>query len=176
MRIDFRFTGSGGQGVIMLSIVLANAYGMQMGMEVAQTQSYGPEARGGACRAELVVSDAPIDYVKVGQVDVLVAFNEVSFKKYQSSILDDTTVFVDSTLVSEEMTKDYKTVYAIDATNIAEKEFRPVVTNIIMLGFMTAKLPSLRYEAVKEALTEIIPAKMLDLNLRALEYGYQKGK
>lgn len=64
MRKDFRFGGSGGQGVISLAVLLANAYGVQNNFEVAQTQSYGPAARGGACKAELVVSDERIDYVR----------------------------------------------------------------------------------------------------------------
>ena len=76
MRKDFRFGGSGGQGVISLAVLLANAYGVQNNYEVAQTQSYGPAARGGACKAELVVSDERIDYVKADVLDCFVAFNK----------------------------------------------------------------------------------------------------
>lgn len=76
MRKDFRFGGSGGQGVISLAVLLANAFGVQNNYEVAQTQSYGPAARGGACKAELVISDERIDYVKADELDAFVSFNK----------------------------------------------------------------------------------------------------
>ena len=89
MRKDFRFGGSGGQGVISLAVLLANAYGVQNNYEVAQTQSYGPAARGGACKAELVVSDERIDYVKADKLDSFVAFNKPSFDKFKGDINPD---------------------------------------------------------------------------------------
>ena len=100
MRKDFRFGGSGGQGVISLAVLLANAYGVQNNYEVAQTQSYGPAARGGACKAELVVSDERIDYVKADKLDSFVAFNKPSFDKFKGDINPDTRLFVDSTFVT----------------------------------------------------------------------------
>ena len=96
MRKDFRFGGSGGQGVISLAVLLANAYGVQNNYEVAQTQSYGPAARGGACKAELVVSDERIDYVKADVLDCFVAFNKPSFDKFKGDINPNTRVFVRS--------------------------------------------------------------------------------
>ena len=106
MRKDFRFGGSGGQGVISLAVLLANAYGVQNSYEVAQTQSYGPAARGGACKAELVVSDARIDYVKADVIDTFVAFNKQSFDKFKGDVRPETSVYVDSTFITEEDVKD----------------------------------------------------------------------
>ncbi|HBR09019.1 MAG TPA: 2-oxoacid:ferredoxin oxidoreductase subunit gamma [Clostridiales bacterium] len=175
MRKDIRIGGAGGQGVIMLSVLLANAYGIHLGMEAVQTQSYGPAARGGSCKAEVVVSDAPIDYVKADDVDVLVAFNQVSFQKYSQDVKKDTLIFVDSTLLTPEDTIGFSNVMAIPATDYAEKHFAPVVANIIMFGFMTAKMESLTLEAAQKALKDTLPGKALDMNMKALEFGYRKG-
>ena len=118
MRKDFRFGGSGGQGVISLAVLLANAYGVQNNYEVAQTQSYGPAARGGACKAELVVSDERIDYVKADKLDSFVAFNKPSFDKFKGDINSDTRLFVDSTFVTAEDVSGAKTLVTDDGQTI----------------------------------------------------------
>ena len=92
MRKDFRFGCSGGQGVISLAVLLANAFGVQNNYEVAQTQSYGPAARGGACKAELVISDERIDYVKADELDAFVSFNKQSFDKFKGDVNANTVV------------------------------------------------------------------------------------
>lgn len=176
MRKDYRIVGSGGQGVIMLSVILAGAYGMYEGYEVAQTQSYGPEARGGACRAELVISDEKIDYVKVRNIDVLVAFNEVGFKKYAENLSSDTIIFADSTFIDKKLLESYPNVYTINATQIAEEKFKPFCVNIVMLGFMASKLENLGFDSAKKAMLELLPKKALELNENALTYGYNAGK
>lgn len=103
MRKDFRFGGSGGRGVISLAVLLANAYGVQNGYEVAQTQSYGPAARGGACKAELVISDERIDYVKADVLDAFVSFNKQSFDKFKGDVNPNTRLFLDSTFITRRM-------------------------------------------------------------------------
>ncbi len=176
MRQDFRFAGSGGQGVILLSVILANAYGMHQGMEVAQTQSYGPEARGGTCKSELVVSDTYIEFVKVLKNSVFVTFNEVSFEKYKKDLQDDTVIFADSTFMDTSKLEGYNHVHTIDATAIADEKFKPFTVNIIMLGFMAAILEDLQLEAVEKAVTSAVPKKALQINMDALHYGYELGK
>jgi 2-oxoglutarate ferredoxin oxidoreductase subunit gamma len=174
--MDFRIAGSGGQGVILLSVILAEAYGMYENFEIAQTQSYGPEARGGACRAELVVSDDPIDFVKVDKIRYFVVFNEVAFKKYAGDIGEETIIFADSSLVSKEMMSKYPNVFAIDATDIASKNFDVMSSNIVMLGFLAAKLPHIKLSSAKEALKRLVPPVSLQTNLAALQAGYERGK
>ncbi len=174
MRKDFRFAGSGGQGVIMLSVILANAYGMYGGKEVAQTQSYGPEARGGTCKAELIVSDQFIDFVKVLKNDVLVVFNEVSLEKYRADINENTYVFADSTFIPPEKLEGIKNLYTIDATALSDTKFKPFTVNIIMLGLMAKILDDLELDDVKKALEKLLPKKALEINYSALEYGYNR--
>ena len=86
MRINVRFAGSGGQGVILASVLLAKGYGLGEDYNISQTQSYGPEARGGACKAEVVISDEEIDYMKVDEADVFIALNQAGFDKYKEEL------------------------------------------------------------------------------------------
>ena len=159
MRKDFRFGGSGGQGVISLAVLLANAYGVQNNYEVAQTQSYGPAARGGACKAELVVSDERIDYVK-------------------ADINPDTRLFVDSTFVTAEDVAGTpaKQVFLFPATKYAEENFRVVCTNIVMMGYIVAHNPDISLENAQNAIRAVMNPKVVDLNLKALQFGYEHGK
>lgn len=178
MRKDFRFSGSGGQGVISLAVLLANAYGVQNSYEVAQTQSYGPAARGGACKAELVVSDERIDYVKADELDCFVAFNKPSFDKFKGDVMEKTTVFADSTFLSPEDVADCKCkqIFMFPATQLAEEHFRAVCANIVMMGYFLAKNPEISLENGEKALKEVMNPKVLDMNLQALRFGYEKGQ
>ena len=177
MRKDIRIAGSGGQGVITLSMILAEAYGVFEDLEVSQTQSYGPEARGGFCRAELVVSDKEIDYVKVDEVDIFIAFNETGFKRYSGDIRPETVIFANSTLISEEVLEPYKgnVIYSIPATEIAEEKFKVVMANIVMLGFMITKFENMSYESAEKAVRKSVPPGRLEENLQALRHGYDLG-
>ncbi len=175
MRLDFRFAGSGGQGVILMSVILAEAYGMCEGYEIAQTQSYGPEARGGACRAELVVADGDVDYVKVENIAYFVVFNDVAFKKYATDIREDTVIIADSSLVSTTLLKDYLSVYTIPATDIASSQFDVMSANMVMLGYLTAKLKNLHYESVETAVKRLVPTNSLKTNMAALKAGSERG-
>lgn len=177
MRKDFRFSGSGGQGVISLAVLLANAYGVQNNYEVAQTQSYGPAARGGACKAELVVSDEKIDYVKADELDCFVAFNKPSFDKFKGDILPRTRVFVDSTFITDEDLKDCGSdlIFRFPATRYAEENFRVVCTNIVMMGYFLSKNPEISLDNARTAIRAVMNPKVVDLNLKALQFGYEKG-
>lgn len=177
MRKDFRFGGSGGQGVISLAVLLANAYGVQNNYEVAQTQSYGPAARGGACKAELVVSDEKIDYVKADELDCFVAFNKMSFDKFKEDVRPETRVFVDSTFITDEDVADCaaEKIYMFPATQYAEENFRAVCTNIVMMGFFVAKNPTITLDNAREAIKEVMNPKVVEMNLGALQFGYEKG-
>ena len=133
MRINVRFAGAGGQGVILASVLLAKGYGLGEDYNIAQTQSYGPEARGGACKAEVVVSDEEIDYMKVDSADVFIALNQVGFDKYSEEVSKDGLVLINSTLVES----DDPVHYRIPATEIAEEMGKPFVVNIVIAVALT---------------------------------------
>ena len=169
MRLNVRFAGSGGQGVILASVLLSKAYGLGENYNIAQTQSYGPEARGGACKAEVVISDEEIDYMKVEDADVFVALNQVGYDKYIDTVKDDAIVLINSTLVES----DRPNVYRIQATQRAEDMGKPFVVNIIALGALTRLMPKIHYQTVEEEIKENFNASIAGANLDAYRLGYE---
>jgi 2-oxoglutarate ferredoxin oxidoreductase subunit gamma len=169
MRLNVRFAGAGGQGVILSSVLLAKAYGLGEDLNVTQTQSYGPEARGGACKAEVVISDENIDYMKVDDVDVFIAYNQKGYDKYCIDLEENDMVLINSTLV--EGKKD--TYYQVPGTAMAEEMGKPQVINMIMLGALTKLLPKLHYDKVMDAILEDFPASLAVSNMEAFDKGYR---
>ncbi len=169
MRLNVRFSGAGGQGVILSSVLLAKAYGLGEDYNISQTQSYGPEARGGACKAEVVISDENIDYMKVDSADVFIAFNQAGYEKYGRTVKEDAIVLVNSTLVETES----KNHFRIPATEIAEEMGKPFVVNMVMLGALTKLLPKLHYPTVEAEIMENFVASIAGINLDAYNKGYE---
>ncbi len=170
MRINVRFAGAGGQGVILASVLLAKGYGLGEDYNIAQTQSYGPEARGGACKAEVVVSDEEIDYMKVDSADVFIALNQVGFDKYSEEVSKDGLVLINSTLVES----DDPAHYRIPATEIAEEMGKPFVVNIVILGALTRLLPKVHAPAIRAEIEKNFSASIAGFNIDAFEAGYQR--
>lgn len=168
MRINVRFAGSGGQGVILASVLLAKGYGLGEDYNVSQTQSYGPEARGGACKAEVVISDEEIDYMKVDEADVFIALNQAGFDKYKEQAKKDAIILINSTLVETEETYHYK----IPATEIAEDMGKPFVVNMVMLGALTKLLPKIHYDAVIDEIECNFATSLVGMNKEAFDKGY----
>lgn len=171
MRQEVLIAGSGGQGVISTSVIMAKALGLYSNYDVAQTQSYGPEARGGACKAGVVYSNEEIDFMKVTKPDVFIVFNEAAFHKYEKALTKDTIIFADTTYVKEETLSKYNNVYRVNATSVAEKELKPLVANIIMLGAMTKVIETLEIDSIKKSVENTFHEKHLPLNFKALEIG-----
>ena len=169
MRLNIRFAGSGGQGVILSSVLLAKGYGLGEDYNIAQTQSYGPEARGGACKAEVVVSDEDIDYMKVEEADVFIALNQVGYDKYIDTVKKDAIVLINSTLVESDNPKHYR----IQATQRAEDRGKPFVVNIIALGALTRLMPEIHSPSVEEEIRKNFPASIAASNLEAYKMGYE---
>jgi len=169
VRRNIRFAGAGGQGVILSSVLLAKAYGLGEGYNISQTQSYGPEARGGACKAELVVSDQEIDYMKVDKADLFIAYNQMGYDQYCNIVNEDACILINSTLVSAAAHNHY----GVPATEIAEELGMPVAVNIVMLGALTKLLPDLKCETMKNEIVKSLDQKFQSGNLEAFEKGYR---
>jgi len=174
MRREIRIAGFGGQGVITMGTILAVAAGIHENLEVAQTQSYGPEARGGACRSDIVISDEPIDYTRPLALDLFVALSPAATEQYGSEVQKGKTlVLVDKTLVAPTPNISYQ-VLGVEATRIAEEEFQDrVVANMIMLGAMASLTGWVRLEALEKALTGQIPSRALEKSKLALGRGFE---
>ena len=176
-RYEIRLSGSGGQGIITAAILLAEAAGVYEGKEVSQTQSYGPEARGGASKSEIVISDEEVDYPKVQAPDVFVVLSRAAYLEYIHGLKDDGILIMDEDLVEVEgeLPKTVK-VYKIPATRIAEEQVKSKqATNIVMLGALTAITKILSVEGLKAQIEARWP-RFIKSNMLALELGMKAGE
>ena len=168
-RYDIRLSGAGGQGLITMGIILAEAVGVYDGKEVAQTQSYGPEARGGSSKAEVIVSDEEIDYPKAMKVDLLLAMNQKALDEYYEDLKPGGLLIVDSTFVK---TVPVAKAVHIPFTRIARERFnREMVANIIALGAISELTAIVSKKAIEAAVLDRVPKGTEKLNRDALKAG-----
>jgi 2-oxoglutarate ferredoxin oxidoreductase subunit gamma len=173
-RYDIRLSGSGGQGLILMGIILAEAVGIYDGKYVAQTQSYGPEARGGSSKAEVVVSDMEIDYPKAMKLDLLVCLTQKSCDEYYMDLKPGGILVVDSTLVTQVPTPR---AFRIPFTKIArEKLGKEMVANIVALGAISRFTTVVSSRALEQALLARVPKGTEKLNRDALKAGVNAAK
>lgn len=172
MKREIRIVGAGGHGVISAAIILAKVYGINENCNVSQTQSYGPEARGGACKAEVVVSDSEeIDYMKVEKADIFIAFNQLGYEQYKKQTKKEGIILVNSSLVKVDSKEEFQ-IYEIPASEIADTKFKPFVVNIVMLGALTKLLPKLQYKSTRDAIRGNFNKNVAEMNLSAYDVGY----
>ena len=176
MRVEVRFAGFGGQGIIKSGIITASAACIHGGKHAVQTQSYGPESRGGACKSEVVISEEDIDFPKVVEPDVLVVMSQHAYNDYTGDMKAGATVIMDPDMIPSEKELKGLKVHKVPATKIAEQLGRRIVANIVMLGAFVAITGLLDADAMKEAVKENIPKGTEELNLAAFEKGYEFGK
>jgi 2-oxoglutarate ferredoxin oxidoreductase subunit gamma len=174
VRFDVRLSGSGGQGIIVMGIILAEAIGVYDGKYVAQTQSYGPEARGGSSKAEVVFSDEEIDYPEAIKLDLLLAMSQKSCDEYYEDLKPEGTLIVDSTFVTQFPVPE---VFAIPFTRIArEKLGKEMAANIVALGAMGQLTNIVSRGALEKAVISRVPRGTEALNRDALRAGISAAK
>jgi len=173
-RYEIRLSGSGGQGIILMGIILAEAIGIYDGKHVAQTQSYGPEARGGSSKSEVIVSDEEIDYPKAMKPDLLLAMNQKSCDEYYPDLKSEGMLIVDSTFVNQPPTGK---AFRVPFTRIAREQFKKeVVANIIALGALAQLSPIVSPKAMEAAVLARVPKGTEKLNRDALKAGMAAAK
>lgn len=168
---QLRFTGSGGQGVIMGTIIMAEAAFLD-GRKVVQSQSYGPEARGGMCKAETIISDDQINYTKVEIPNLLLSLTQQSFDKYCKNLAPDAIVIVDSSIkVPDRIVRKHEVLRLpiIDSANDVIKN--RMAANIISCGAVNEALKIASVESLQEAVLNHVPKSTGELNVRAMELG-----
>jgi 2-oxoglutarate ferredoxin oxidoreductase subunit gamma len=175
-RYEVRLSGSGGQGLILAGKILAEAAAIYDGKNATQSQSYGPEARGGASRSEVVISDEDIDYPKASNIDFLVAFTQESCDKYTGDVKPDGTLLVDSKFVLRIPEGEFR-VCKLPITEIAEQTTgRALVANLVALGVLAELSGIVSKEAMEQAILSRVPKGTEDLNRKAFEAGIEAGK
>lgn len=176
MRLtEIRIAGFGGQGVILSAIVLGKAASIYENVFATMTQNFGPEARGGACSAQLVVSDSPVLYPYTTQPDIMVIMSQEAYHRFAHELKRGGILIIDEDLVRVADLKGDAKVYAIPATRFAEELGKRMVLNSVMVGFFTAVTKLLSADAVRKAVAESVPPNFRELNLKAFEKGYEHG-
>lgn len=170
MRQEVRLAGYGGQGIVLAGLLLGKAAALYDGKEAVFTQSYGPEARGGASNADVVIADAPVDYPLVTRPDCLVVMFQEAYERYRPSLVEDGLLVLDQDLVKPGGGE--RKFRAIPATRLAEGLGKKIAANVVMLGFFTAVSGLVSREAAEAALRSTIAPRHLELNLRAFATGY----
>lgn len=171
-EIGIRLAGSGGQGIILCSIILADA-ALMNGAYSAQSQSYGPEARGGACKAEVVISDDAIDFPKVVKSDFMLALTQASLEKYLSGAKPGSILMIDESLDLPETANEMGLkIYALPILSAARDTLkRPMVANIVAAGAINACLKLVDLETLEKAVLKNVPAGTEELNRFAMLEG-----
>jgi len=173
-RHEIRLCGYGGQGIILAGHIIGQAVSIFEHKHATFIQDYGPEARGGTSRADVVVSDKRVLYPYINAPSVLIAMSQQAYDRYHPRNREDSLVFIDEELVKHrEKRKDR--LLAIAARRIAEELGNVAVANIVMLGFFTAATGILAKEAMKESIRVSVPKHTVELNMEAFERGYAYG-
>ena len=177
--MNIRLAGFGGQGIVMAGYVLGHA-GILDGRSALQTQSYGSESRGGACKSDVIISEGEILELAPSTLDVLVAMSQPALDKYLADLKKDGCLIYDSGLVKlgnepGESTNGGPYVFGLPATGIAHKTFgRDVVANVIMLGYLAGLIGAASPDSLQKAITESVPPKTVEMNLEAFQEGFKR--
>ena len=172
---EIRIAGFGGQGVILSAIVIGKAACIYQNGYSTMTQSFGPEARGGACSAQVILSDKPVLYPYVTQPDILVVMSQEAYTLFSPQVNPNGILVIEEDLVRISKLPVGVRVYSIPATRIAEELGKKMVLNIVMVGFFAAVAQVLDPEAVRNAVGASVPEAYRDLNLKAFDRGFDYG-
>ncbi|MDK2877562.1 MAG: 2-oxoglutarate ferredoxin oxidoreductase subunit gamma [Thermoanaerobacteraceae bacterium] len=172
-RTEIRLSGSGGQGLILAGIILAEAAILD-GKNAVQSQSYGPEARGGASRAEVIISESSIDYPKVTKPDILLALTEEALMKYKDNLKPNGVIIIDSSIKKPELPVKIISLPIIETAQ--KKAGRVIVANIVALGVLTTATKIVSKVSVEEAVMDRVPKGTEELNKKALYAGFELGE
>lgn len=172
---EIRIAGFGGQGVILSAIVIGKAGCIFENGYSTMTQSFGPEARGGACSAQVILSNQPILYPYVTRPDILVTMSQEAYSLFTPQLKEDGILIIERDLVRVEKLPPGVRVYGVPATRLAEELGKRMVLNIVMVGFFAVVTNVLQPDALREAVADSVPGAFRELNLKAFDKGFEYG-
>jgi 2-oxoglutarate ferredoxin oxidoreductase subunit gamma len=177
-KTELKITGFGGQGVILSTLIIGKAASIFDNQYATMIQSFGPEARGGACNAQLIISDEPIMYPYVVQPDILVVMSQEAYTRFAPELNPDGLLIYEESLVTldDQVTVPKERQFKIPATKLAEELGRKIVLNIVMVGFFTAVSKLIGLKAMRKAVESSVPHGTETLNIHAFNKGYKFGK
>ncbi len=174
MKQEIRICGFGGQGVILAGFIIGKAACVFSDFHAVQSQSYGPEARGGAARSEVIVSDKKIGYPRPTGVDLFVAIAQEAFDTYRGDVRDDTIMIIDPDLVPRHDIG--RPLYKVQVQKIANDLGNKIVTNIAMVGAIAGIYDVIDKDAMKKAVEDSVPKRFIKLNMNAFDKGFEAGR
>lgn len=169
-----RIAGFGGQGVILTGMLLGKAASLYDGKEAVFTQSYGPEARGGASSADVVISSDPVDYPLVTNPDILVALFQEAYVRFRPLLREGGTLIVDEELVHPNAGETG--MFGIPASRMADALGRRIVANVVVFGYLVGKTGVISRDAAIKAIESTVKPKTFQLNLDAFSAGYERAR
>lgn len=172
---EIRLSGFGGQGVILSAIVIGKAGCIYEDGYSTMTQAFGPEARGGACSAQVILSNEPILYPYVTQPDILVTMSQEAYTLFAPQLKEDGILIIEQDLVRIDKLPAGVRVYSLPATRLAEELGKRMVMNIVMVGFFGAVTNLLNPDALRNAIADSVPEAFRELNLKAFDKGFEYG-
>lgn len=175
-RYEIRFSGSGGQGLILAGVIFAEAASIYDKKNAVQSQSYGPEARGGASKSEVIISDQTIDFPKATAIDLQLSLTQESCSKYYKDVKPDGTLLLDEDFVKEVPNGTFKVIKLPIIRTAADEIGKSFVANIVALGAITAITGQVTYESVEKAVLSRVPKGTEEMNKKALKAGFDLAK
>jgi 2-oxoglutarate ferredoxin oxidoreductase subunit gamma len=172
---EIRIAGFGGQGVILSAMVVGKAASIFEGGFATMTQSFGPEARGGACSAQVILSDTPVLYPYVTRPDILVVMSQEAYGKFSPELKPRGMLVIEQDLVRVGDIPAGTKVFSCPATRLAEDLGKRMVLNIVMVGFFAAVAGLLKPESLRQAVADSVPPAFKELNLKAFDKGFEYG-
>ena len=171
-RFRIVMSGSGGQGVITAAVILSEAAVLYEDLTAVQSQAYGPEARGGAARADVIISDSEIYFPKVIQPNVLVCLTQMAYNKFVPIIRPGGLLITDNRYVTTERKIDAKQIELPLYKRVMDEFGNPIVLNICMLGALIRQINIVRPESILKVLEKRLPPNFIGMNKKALDLGY----
>ena len=168
--------GFGGQGIVLIGSILGKAAAIHDLKHATMIQAYGPEARGGSCSSQVIISEEEIAYPYVQEPQVLMCMSQEGFEKNVGSLLAGGLLIWDTDLVKTGELDSHWTAYHIPATRFAEKLGNKMMANIVMLGFLSALSDVVQPDSLRQAVLSSVPAKTKDMNATAFERGREYGE
>ncbi|MGA9564515.1 MAG: 2-oxoacid:acceptor oxidoreductase family protein [Candidatus Korobacteraceae bacterium] len=172
---EIRISGFGGQGVILSAIVIGKAGCIFDKGYSTMTQAFGPEARGGACSAQVILSNEPILYPYVTRPDILVTMSQEAYSLFSPQLKEDGILVIEQDLVRVDKLPAGVRVYGVPATRLAEELGKRMVLNIVMVGFFAAVTNVLEPQSIRDAVGDSVPPAFRELNLKAFDKGFEYG-
>lgn len=172
---ELRIAGFGGQGIILAGYIIGKAAAIYDNKYSTLIQSFGPEARGSACSAQVMISESEILYPYITKPNISVILSLEAYEKFENELVDGGIMLIEKELVTPGKSQKKRTVFAIPATRLAEEMGRKIVMNIIVVGFFAATTGIISHDAARKAVETSVPPGTIELNMKAFETGYEYG-